>query len=47
MKQQDKEAEKGVGEEYLTASFLPGALLRYTFKHPEILIYSSIFPKGH
>lgn len=34
MKQQDKEAEKGVGEEYLTRSFLPGAPLSYTFKHP-------------
>lgn len=47
MKQQDKEAERGVREEYLTRSFLPGALLSYTFKHLAILIYSSIFPQGH
>lgn len=45
MKQQDKEAERGVEEEHLTRSFLPGALLSYTFKHLAILIYSSIFPR--
>lgn len=44
MKQQDKEAER-CGGERLTRSFLPGALLSYTFKHLAILIHSSIFPR--
>lgn len=46
MKQQDREAEKGVGKGYLTPSFLPGALLSCTSEHLTILIHASI-PRRH